>query len=117
MQRIELPERYNLVDHFVDRHIREGRGDKTAVICDGSKLTYGQIANHVNRVGNGLRQLGIEEEQRVLLLLPDCPEFVASYFGVMKMGAVAVPTSTALRAPDYAFFLDVSRARALIVHS
>src|SRR4029077_8072784 len=112
-----LPERYNLVDHFVDRHLREGRSEKTAIICDGLTLTYQQVAEQVNRVGNGLRQLGVQEEQRILLLLPDGPEFVAAYFGAMKIGAVAVPTSTALRAPDYAFFLDESRARALIVHS
>src|ERR1051326_6260508 len=114
---IELPERYNLVDHFVDRHLREGRGEKTAIISERAALTYAQVAELVNRVGTGLRQLGIQEEQRVLLLLPDSVEFAAAYFGTMKIGAVAVPTSTALRASDYAFFLDESRARALIVHS
>ncbi len=106
----------NLVDHFVDRHVREGRGGKTAIVCDGRAVTYGELAEQVNRVGNGLRALGLQEEQRVLLLLPDGPEFAAAYFGTMKMGAVAVPTSTALRAPDYAYFLDESRARAVIVH-
>lgn len=113
---IEAPQQYNLVDHFVDRHLREGRGEKTAVICEGRTWTYSQIAGQVNRVGNGLRQLGVQEEQRVLLLLPDGPEFVAAWFGAIKIGAVATPTSTALRASDYAFFLDESRARALIVH-
>ena len=56
-------------------------------------------------------------EQRVLLVLPDIPEFAAAYFGTMKIGAVAVPTSTALRASDYAYFLEESRARIAIVHS
>jgi benzoate-CoA ligase family protein len=115
--RIQLPEQYNLVDHFVDRHLREGRGEKTAILSEGGTLTYAQVAEQVNRVGNGLRQLGVQQEQRVLLLLPDCPEFAAAYFGTIKIGAVAVPTNTALRASDYAYFLDESRARALIVHS
>ena len=53
----------------------------------------------------------------MLLVLPDTPEFAASYFGTMKIGAVAVPTSTALRASDYAYFLEESRARVAIVHS
>ena len=65
----------------------------------------------------GLRNLGLQEEQRVLLVLPDIPEFAAAYFGTMKIGAVAVPTSTALRASDYAYFLEESRARIAIVHS
>jgi len=114
---LELPERYNLVDHFVDRHIREGRCDKTAIISGNQRITYAEIAEQINRVGNGLLKLGLQEEQRVLLLLPDAPEFVAAYFGVMKIGAVAVPTSTAARANDYAYFLQESRARIAIVHS
>ena len=108
---------YNLVDHFLDRHVREGRGEKIAITCDSRRLTYAQIADQVNRAGNGLLKLGVQEEQRVMLLLPDVPEFVVAYFAVMKIGAVAVPTNTALRADDYAYFLDESRARALIVHS
>jgi benzoate-CoA ligase family protein len=114
---IEVPDQYNLVDHFVDRHVREGRGDKTAMISGDRLLTFGQIAEQVNRVGNGLLNLGLQEEQRVLLVLPDIPEFAAAYFGAMKIGAVAVPTSTALRASDYAYFLEESRARIAIVHS
>jgi acyl-coenzyme A synthetase/AMP-(fatty) acid ligase len=115
--RIELPERYNLVDHFVDRHLREGRGEKTAIIGDAGTLTYRLVADQVNRVGNGLRHLGVREQQRVLLLLPDSPEFAAAYFGAIKIGAVAVPANTTLRPADYAYFLDESSARALIVHA
>jgi benzoate-CoA ligase family protein len=114
---IEIPERYNLVDHFVDRHIREGRGGRTAIISDDQRVTYKEIAEQVNRVGNGLLRLGLQEEQRVLLILPDTPEFAAAYFGVIKIGAIAVPTSTAARTSDYAYFLQESRARIAIVHS
>lgn len=117
MNRLEIPDQYNLADHFLDRHIREGRGDKTAIISGDRRLTYFQIVEQVNRVGNGLLSLGLQEEQRVLLVLPDIPEFAAAYFGTMKIGAVAVPTSTALRAGDYAYFLEESRARIAIVHS
>jgi benzoate-CoA ligase family protein len=115
--RLELPDRYNLVDHFLDRHIREDRGQKTAVVCGDRRLSYGEIAEQVNRIGNALLHLGLQEEQRVLLVLPDIPEFVVAYFGAMKIGAVPVPTSTALRTSDYAYFLEESRARLAIVHS
>jgi benzoate-CoA ligase family protein len=115
--RPELPDRYNLVEHFIDRHIREGHADKTAIISGNRRVTYAEIADQINRAGNGLRALGLQEEQRVLLVLPDTPEFAAAYFGTMKTGAVAVPTSTALRASDYAYFLEESRARIAVVHS
>ena len=115
--KLELPDRYNLVDHFVDRHIREGRGDKTAIISGDRWITYRELTEQVNRVGNALRRLGLQEEQRALLVLPDGPEFAAAYLGTMKIGAVAVPTSTSMREMDYAYFLRESRARVAIVHS
>jgi benzoate-CoA ligase family protein len=113
----EVPDQYDLVDHFVDRHVREGRGGKTAIVCGDRRVTYAEIAEEINRARNGLLALGLQEEQRVLIVLPDSPEFAAAYFGAMKMGAVAVPTNTALRANDYAYFLQESRARIAIVHS
>ena len=112
-----LPVPYNLAVDFVDRHLAEGRGGKVAIRTEGRALTYAEVAALVNRVASGLRSLGIEEEQRTLLLLPDSPEFAAAYFGTIKMGGVAIPTNTALRGPDYAYFLDESRARVLFVHS
>jgi benzoate-CoA ligase len=106
-----------MADHFLDRHLREGLANKTAIIGGDWRLTYAELAEEVNRVGNTLRSLGLQEEQRVLLVLPDIPEFAAAYFGTIKIGGVAVPTSTALRANDYAYFLEESRARVAIVHS
>lgn len=115
LTRLELPDRYNLVDHFVDRHLREGRASHTAIICDDRRFTYAEVAAQANRMGNALLKLGVQPEQRVLLVLPDIPEFAAAYFGAMKIGAVAVPTSTAMRASDYAWFLQESRAQVAIV--
>jgi benzoate-CoA ligase family protein len=112
-----ISDQYNLVDHFLDRHIREGRADTVAIICADQQLTYAEVSERVNRAGNALLNLGLQEEQRVLLVLPDSPEFVAAYFGTMKIGAVAVPTSTAMRSNDYAYFLEDSRAKIAIVHS
>jgi acyl-coenzyme A synthetase/AMP-(fatty) acid ligase len=106
---------FNLADHFVDRHIREGRGSKTATRCEGQCLTYAQIAEKVNRAGNGPRHLGIRPSERVMLLLTDCAEFAEAYFSTIKIGAIAVPTNTALAASDYAYLLDESEAAALIV--
>jgi benzoate-CoA ligase family protein len=108
---------FNLTDQFLDRHIRDGRAQKVAIRCGDSVRTYGDLAADVNRAGNGLLRLGLQDEQRVLLLLPDCPEFAIAYFSVIKIGAVAVPTSTAARTADYDYFLRESKARVLIVHS
>ena len=60
---LEIPDRHNLVDHFVDRHVREGRAGRTAMICGDARVTYGEIAEQVNRVGNGLLNLGLQRSR------------------------------------------------------
>jgi benzoate-CoA ligase family protein len=113
---IQLPDVFNAAVEFVDRHITEGRTERIALRHEGRTLTYGQVAEMVNRVGNALRDLGVEMENRVLLLLYDSPEFAASFFGAMKIGAVPVPVNTMMRAQDYEYLLNNSRAKVLIAH-
>src|SRR5918997_1114641 len=113
---IQLPDVFNAATEFVDRHLREGRAERVALRHEGCVLTYGQVADMVNRVGNALRDLGVDMENRVLLLLYDSPEFAASFFGAMKIGAVPVPVNTMMRAQDYADFLNDSRAKVVIAH-
>ena len=113
---IQLPDIFNAAAEFVDRHVTEGRAGRIALRHEGRTLTYGQVAEMVNRVGNALRGLGVDMENRVLLLLYDGPEFAASFFGAMKIGAVPVPVNTMMRAQDYEYFLNDSRAKVLIAH-
>ena len=109
-----MAERLNLATYFVDRHLAEGRGEKTAVIDEDRRYTYAEIAALVNRAGNALRRAGVGPGDRVLIILQDSPEFVATYFGAMKIGAVAVPTSTALRAGDYTYLIEDSQAKVVV---
>jgi benzoate-CoA ligase len=112
---VEVPERFNAATFFLDRHLREGRGGRTAFRCGGQGVTYREIALRANRVGQALRARGVEIEQRVLLALPDCPAFAETFWGAMKLGAVPVPVSDALGPADYEFLLNDSRARAMVV--
>jgi benzoate-CoA ligase len=112
---VTLPERFNLADYLVDRHVREGRGARTAVLCGDESITYAQIAERSSRLANGLRSLGVRREDRVMLLLLDTPAFVYSFFGAQKMGAVPIPTNTLLKSQDYKYMLNDSRARVVIV--
>jgi benzoate-CoA ligase family protein len=113
---IQLPDVFNAAGEFVDRHITEGRAGRIALHHEGRTFTYGQVSEMVNRVGNALCGLGVEMENRVLMLLYDSPEFAASFFGAMKIGAVPVPVNTMMRAQDYEYFLNDSRAKMLIAH-
>jgi benzoate-CoA ligase len=103
----------NLTTEFLDRN----PPPKTAILTSAEALTYGEVAEMANRAGNGLLALGVSPGDRVLLLLPDGPEFVAAWFGAIKIGAVAVPTNTSLRTADYAHFLAKSEAPIALFHA
>lgn len=66
-------------------------GDKTAISLGEQHYSYNRLDEESNRVANALLGMGISRGDRVALLLPNCPEFVMIYFGVVKAGAVAVP--------------------------
>jgi benzoate-CoA ligase family protein len=111
-----LPEEFNVATYFVDRNVREGRGGNVAIECGDEHVTYLEVLERVNRVGNALREaLGVRMEERVLLLLLDTPEFAYSFFGAIKIGAVPVPSNTLLKPADYEYMLNDSRARVAIV--
>ena len=111
---IDVPERFNAATHFLDRHLAEGRGGRTAFRFRGRAVSYAEIALRANRLGNALLARDVQMEQRVLLALPDRPEFAEAFWGAMKIGAVPLPVSDALPAEELAFMLEDSRARAVI---
>jgi benzoate-CoA ligase len=110
-----LPPQFNVTTYFVDRHVTEGRAGAPAFHHEGRVLTYGDVADLANRTGNALLELGVEMEHRVLLLCLDAPEFLGGFWGAMKIGAVPIPVNTMMRASDYLYFLDDSRARVAVV--
>jgi benzoate-CoA ligase family protein len=112
---ITLPENFNVATHFVDRNVQEGRGAKVAIECHDERVTYQQLLENTNRVGNALLALGVRPEERVLLLLLDTPEFLYSFFGAIKIGAVAVPVNTQAKPQDYEYILNDCRARVAVV--
>jgi benzoate-CoA ligase family protein len=105
---------FNLASWFVDRHLEEGRGDRTALICADERVTYAELAKQVNRVGHVLRDLGVRQEERVLLALSDGVEFVATWYGAQKIGAVTAEVYTFLPAKDLAYYLDYTRAGVVV---
>ncbi|HEX7077391.1 MAG TPA: benzoate-CoA ligase family protein [Candidatus Eisenbacteria bacterium] len=112
----EPPERWNIADRFLDARVREGRGGRPALLTDARTWTYADVQALANRFGNVLAQSGVEAEHRVLIALPDGPEFVGALFGTLKVGAVAVMANPALPASDVAPLLEYTRARAVVAH-
>jgi benzoate-CoA ligase family protein len=110
-----VPPIFNVATHFVDRNVKEGRGAKVAIECGDARVTYDEVLKNVNRCGSALRRLGVRPEERVLLLLLDGPEFVYSFFGAIKIGAVPIPLNTLWKPGDYLHVIRDSRAGVLVV--
>lgn len=93
---------------------RECHPDRLAIIYNDRKWTYLEFDDIANRVGSSLRQAGIKPGDRVALLFQNCPEFVFSYFGCFKIGAVAVPLNARLAEVELAYIINDCEARFVI---
>ncbi len=115
MSTMPVPQRFNLGSRLLDDNVAAGRGDAVAVWYRDRRLTYGDVRELADRAGGALRRLGVRPEQRVLVALPDCPEFLAVFLGALKVGAVPVPASPVPGRVDHGFLLHDARAVAAVV--
>ena len=88
--------------------------DYPVAVFDGGQLTYRQLDQASDRVAASLAAAGIKSGERIALQLPNIPQFLISYFGILKAGAVVVPLNVLLRAPEIAYHLEDSGALVLI---
>jgi benzoate-CoA ligase len=113
--KIEFPERFNMADYFLYHNVEEGRDARTCLFFKDETYTYGDAVQLSNQAGNALRALGVGMEDRVLIALPDCPEFVWTWFGTSKIGAVVTMVNPLLHAADYKYYLEYTRARVAVI--
>ncbi|MBA3534686.1 MAG: benzoate-CoA ligase family protein [Ardenticatenales bacterium] len=108
-----LPQRYNCVD-ILERNLIQ-RADKVALYTDARSMTFREVSNEANRVGNALKRLGVRFGEYVGILCYDSAEWVTSFFGTVKIGAIAIGLNTLLKGHEYEYMLGDSRARVLII--
>ena len=111
----EMPDTFNASDFFVERHIREGRADKTAIIDQYGETSYGQLAERVGRATMAMSSLGLRQEDRVAMIMLDSREFHTVFWGAIKAGVVPVALNTLLVTDNYEYILNDCRARVLFV--
>ena len=102
-----------LLDHNLDA----GRANKSALLTADGSVTYGELASLTGAVASYLIDLGVEREQRVLMILDDSPAFPATFLGAMRIGAVPVPVNPMDRVDNYVYYLDDSYASVLVVEA
>jgi long-chain acyl-CoA synthetase len=86
--------------------------ERTALVCEGTRLSYAELQAATNQVANGLVQAGISKGNKVALSCQDVPSFVIAYYGILKAGAVVLPLNILLKTREIAYHLTDGDAKA-----
>jgi benzoate-CoA ligase family protein len=104
---------FNAGTYLLDRRLDHGDGDRLALTGARGEATYAQLHDRVTRTASGLRDLGLQPEQRLMMFMADSPEFVTVFLAALRIGAIPVPVSTMLHADGLAELLRDAHARFL----
>jgi benzoate-CoA ligase family protein len=113
--RFTPPVPFNVFDYFLADRLREGQGSRRALLWDGGSMTYQGVHEASGRFARILLEAGIRPEERVIVALPDGPEWVAGFFGILRMGGVVVMVNPDLRPDQIRGFYEYTRAGAAFV--
>ncbi|GAB4368942.1 MAG: acyl-CoA synthetase [Deltaproteobacteria bacterium] len=109
-----IPQKFNSTEVLLDQTAAK-YGDKVAVYFEDQRITYKQLQASVNRVANGLKKLGVEEGDRVMMRLPNIPPAIVCNFAIIKIGGVSLPTSALFARTEIAHVANLAEAKVLIV--
>ncbi len=113
MNPFQLPEQLNLAQVFL--HAQAARHPARPAIYFGDDIiTYGQLADATHRANAMYKGLGLEWEQRVVLMLPDVPQFASAWFGAVQAGAIVCAVNPGLKAEEVSYYLNYTRAKFVI---
>ena len=115
----DIPARYNLGHALTRGNVEAGLGGKICLRWENSRgetrqFTYAEIDEASSRLASALDRLGVKRGDRVLLRLPNLPEFYVAALGIAKVGGIFIPSSTQFRAAEIAYRLRDSEAVAVI---
>jgi len=102
---------------LLDANLEAGRAGNTAFLTADGSVSYDELASLTAAVASYLVDLEIQREQRVLMILDDSPAFPATFLAAMRIGAVPVPVNPMDRVDNYAYYLDDSYAKVLVVEA
>ncbi|KRT64938.1 MAG: AMP-dependent synthetase and ligase [Candidatus Dadabacteria bacterium CSP1-2] len=116
----EIPTYFNIGRDCTDRHAKsESHGNKIALYWESEegeikRFTFAELSSLTNQIGNALLSLGFQKGDRLLIRLPNLPEFPLVFLGAIKIGAVPIPSSTMLTAEEIDYLLDDSKSKGVI---
>ncbi|HKC19612.1 MAG TPA: AMP-binding protein, partial [Candidatus Dormibacteraeota bacterium] len=112
---LNYPPSINCAAELLDRHVESGGGARRCVVTDDEVWTYSDLLKRANQVAHALvDEMGLVPGNRVLLRGPNNPWLVASWFGVIKAGGVAVTTMPLLRQRELQTMVDIGAVQMAI---
>jgi len=108
---IEIPEKS--IPEMIDEAVRKW-GNKPAIVFYGKKLKHKEVYELSLRFATALHNLGVKKGDRVALFLPNCPQFVIAYLGILRIGAVASPMSPLYTPREIKYQLNDSGSKCLV---
>jgi len=108
-------DRFNSTEELLGKAVAAGWGERPAVLFEDQRITYNQLLAQANKFGNALRELGVQEGDRVILRTPNIPPALVANFAILKLGAVCTPTSPLFSRTEIAHVANDSEAVAIIV--
>jgi long-chain acyl-CoA synthetase len=100
---------YDIISRGAEKH-----PDRPALHFHDTTITYGQLAEQVNRLANSLRARGIHRGDAVAVLLPNCPPFTIAYYAITALGAVCVPANPLLKPAELEYIWGDAEAKMVI---
>ncbi len=110
--------RTNIVHNCIDRHIRDGKGEKTAFIWEGDdgavrRITYNELNSQVCRMANALKEIGLSKGDAAGIYMPMVPEIIVAFYACLKIGVVAIPIFSGFGSGALATRLEKAEAKVL----
>ncbi len=118
--KIEVPEFLNIGVDCTSKHLGTSKENSTAMIIEDDKLgtdeiTYKELSERSDQICNFLTGIGIMPRDRVLVCLKNSLAYPISFFGAIKAGIIAVPTSTLLSGSEVKYLAEDSQASAIVL--
>lgn len=92
----------------------EKHGDRTALIYLGEKITYCELKEYIHRFATALHDLGVRKDDKLMLYIPNCPQFIICYLAAQILGSVPVPVSPIYTPSELRYLIRDSGATTIL---
>ena len=89
--------------------------DRTAIVFEGKRLTFNALSERANQLANALDSLGLKKGDRVAILQVNCNQYVETYYGVAKIGAIFVPLNFRAKKDELIHMINHAEASVLLI--